>query len=161
MYTDASLVRRPQAHLPLSGSNFDLCNDVFLDLYNEPEPEFVADATPSVPYLGTTNVCKCPGATGRNPAPPVNPPGLEGARSARRARGTGTGKGRRRTLRRRHSHAREAAAGRGRRAGSRRRGPCSGARKAQLQALGAASGLRTITRCPCQSLGTPTGGSPV
>src|SRR5260370_37072500 len=117
MYTDASLVRRPQAHLPLSGSNFDLCNDVFLDLYNEPEPEFVADATPSVPYLGTTNVCKCPGATGwlwcfeplsltlppmggggRNSAPPVNPPGLEGGRSARRARGTGTGEGRRRTL---------------------------------------------------------------
>src|SRR5229473_4276961 len=46
MYTDASFMRRPQAHLPLSGSSFDLCNDVFLDSYNEPEPVFVADATP-------------------------------------------------------------------------------------------------------------------
>src|SRR6266851_3977494 len=155
MYTDASFVRRPQAHLPLSGSNFDLCNDVFLDLYNEPEPEFVADATPSAPYLGPTNVCKCPGATGRNSTWPVDPPGLEGARFGRRARGSGTGTGRRRTPRLRHSRARGALAGRGRRAGSGPRAPCSGARKAQLQALGAGSGLRTSTRCPCQSTSAP------
>src|SRR5260370_24327669 len=90
MSAEASLVRRPQAHLPLCGSNFDLCNDVFLDLYNEPEPEFVADATPSAPYLGPTNVCKCPGATGRNSTWPVDPPGLECAQFGRRARGSRT-----------------------------------------------------------------------
>src|SRR5216684_6629506 len=117
MYTDASFVRRPQAHLPLSGSNFDLCNDVFLDSYNEPEPEFVADATPSAPYLGPTNVCKCPGATGRYSAPPANRAGPEDVRFVRRAQASGTGTGRRRTPRRRRSHARKAAAGPGRRAG--------------------------------------------
>src|SRR5260370_14037930 len=129
MYTDASLVRRPQAHLPLSGSNFDLCNDVFLDSYNEPEPEFVADATPSAPYLGPTNVCKCPGATGRlscskplSPtlpplvggscysASPVNRPSPEDARFARRARGPGTATERRRTLPPHRSHALNTAA---------------------------------------------------
>src|SRR5260370_8971758 len=98
MSAEASLVRRPQAHLPLCGSNFDLCNDVFLDSYNEPEPEFVADATPSAPYLGPTNVCKCPGATGRNSASPVNRPSPEDARFARLARGSGTAPERRRTL---------------------------------------------------------------
>ncbi len=39
---DASFRRRPQAHLVLSGSGFDLCNDVILDLYNEPEANFAA-----------------------------------------------------------------------------------------------------------------------
>src|SRR5439155_2053034 len=38
----ASCIRLPQAHLPLSDSSFDLCNDVNLDLYNDPETEFVA-----------------------------------------------------------------------------------------------------------------------
>src|SRR5258708_14718815 len=106
MYTDASLVRRPQAHLPLSGSNFDLCNDVILDLYNEPEPEFVADATPSVPYLGPTNVCKCPDLTGRNSTPPVSRASPEDVRSARRAQASGTASGHRRTPPRRHNHGR-------------------------------------------------------
>src|SRR6266849_5083890 len=161
MYTDASFVRRPQAHLPLSGSNFDLCNDVFLDSYNEPEPEFVADATPSAPYLGPTNVCKGPGVTGRNSTPRANRTGLEDARFAQRTRASGTATGRRRTPRRRHSHARKAAAGPGRRAGSRRRGPCAGARTTPFQALGAASGLRTITRCLCFNETATTGGSPV
>src|SRR5713226_8050547 len=161
MYTDASLVRRPQAHLPLSGSSFDLCNDVFLDSYNEPEPEFVADATPSAPYLGPTNVCKCPCITGRYSTSPLNRPGPEDARSARRARGSGTGKGRPRTPRLRHSHAREAAAGPVRRAGSGPRAPCYAARTTPLQALGAVSGARTMIRCPCESSGTPAGGSPV
>src|SRR3979411_1417905 len=41
-YTDAPCSRRPQAHLPLSGSSFDFCNDVILDLYNEPDCSFVA-----------------------------------------------------------------------------------------------------------------------
>jgi hypothetical protein len=35
-------LRLPQTHLPLSGSSFDFCNDVFLDLYNEPGPDLVA-----------------------------------------------------------------------------------------------------------------------
>src|SRR5207247_1600832 len=38
----ASFRRLPQAHLPLSESSFDFCTDVNLDLYNDPETEFVA-----------------------------------------------------------------------------------------------------------------------
>jgi len=41
----ASFMRRPQTHLPLSDSSFDLCNDVNLDLYNGAEPSFVAAYT--------------------------------------------------------------------------------------------------------------------
>src|SRR5690349_3221444 len=53
----ASLRRLPQTHLPLSGSNFARCNDVVLDAYNDPGPNFVAAYT-GRREIGRSRECK-------------------------------------------------------------------------------------------------------
>src|SRR5438270_9146718 len=53
----ASFRRLPQAHLPLSDSNFERCTDVNLDAYNGPEPNFVAAYTAGR-EIGRSSECK-------------------------------------------------------------------------------------------------------
>src|SRR5712691_4243518 len=53
----ASFRRLPQAHLPLSDSNFERCTVVNLDSYNGAGPDFVAAYTCAL-EIWTSRVCK-------------------------------------------------------------------------------------------------------
>src|SRR5207244_5361903 len=55
----ASCRRRPQAHLPLSDSSFDLCTDVNLDSYNDAGRNFVAAYIGDL-QIGRSRECKFP-----------------------------------------------------------------------------------------------------
>src|SRR6185312_5177911 len=103
MKTDASFRRRPQVHLPVS-AGFDFCNDVFLDLYNDAETDFVFGWYTGRGELERLNVGKPDGVTGRYSTPEGVGPGPEAGRRGPRAPASGTGTGRRRSPRRRRSH---------------------------------------------------------